>query len=129
MTLPLVGRFAGRHSADRAESVLKSYGYSSNGIPTHPTIPPGFVLTTSVTVYSGPLLTDSDGVTLTRQLKSLPQFAHIPIILMTGDSRRQTLFSSMQAGAVDFVARSFTRDVVRARLEKVLRLGTVPDPA
>ena len=98
-------------------------------IPTHPTIPPGFVLTTSVTVYSGPLLTDSDGVTLTRQLKSLPQFAHIPIILMTGDSRRQTLFSSMQAGAVDFVARSFTRDVVRARLEKVLRLGTVPDPA
>jgi CheY-like chemotaxis protein len=66
-------------------------------------------------------LADSDGVTLTRQLKSWPQLAHIPVILMTGDSRRETLLSSMRAGAVDFIAKPFTREVLRTKLERVLR--------
>jgi PleD family two-component response regulator len=66
-------------------------------------------------------LTDSDGVTLTRQLKSSPQLAHIPIILMTGDSRRERLISSLEAGAADFIAKPFTIGVLRAKLEKVLR--------
>jgi len=66
-------------------------------------------------------LTDSDGVTLTRQLKASPHLAHIPIILMTGDSRRERLISSLEAGAADFIAKPFTIGVLRAKLEKVLR--------
>jgi CheY-like chemotaxis protein len=66
-------------------------------------------------------LTDSDGVTLTRQLKASPHLAHIPIILMTGDSRREQLMSSIEAGAADFIAKPFTIGVLRAKLEKVLR--------
>jgi CheY-like chemotaxis protein len=66
-------------------------------------------------------LTDSDGVTLTRQLKASPHLAHIPIILMTGDSRREKLISSLEAGAADFIAKPFTIGVLRAKLEKVLR--------
>jgi PleD family two-component response regulator len=66
-------------------------------------------------------LTDADGVTLTRQLKASPQLAHIPIILMTGDSRRERLISSIEAGAADFIAKPFTLGVLRAKLEKVLR--------
>jgi FixJ family two-component response regulator len=40
---------------------------------------------------------------------------------MTGDSRRETLLSSMRAGAVDFIAKPFTREVLRTKLERVLR--------
>ncbi|HEY4339000.1 MAG TPA: response regulator [Steroidobacteraceae bacterium] len=71
-------------------------------------------------------LTDSDGVTLTRQLKASPHIAHIPIILMTGDSRREQLISSIEAGAADFIAKPFTIGVLRAKLEKVLRPAGVP---
>jgi CheY-like chemotaxis protein len=70
-------------------------------------------------------LQDCDGVTLTRQLKSRPHLAHIPVILMSGDSRRERLMSSIEAGAVDFIAKPFTREVLRVKLEKVLG-RTVP---
>jgi CheY-like chemotaxis protein len=66
-------------------------------------------------------LTDSDGVTLTRKMKSLPKLADIPVILMTGDSRRERLMSSIEAGAADFLAKPFTSQVLKAKLEKVLR--------
>ncbi len=63
----------------------------------------------------------SDSVSLTRQLKAIPDVAHIPIIIVSGDSRRETLISSMRAGASDFIAKPFTRDVLRLKLDKLLR--------
>lgn len=63
----------------------------------------------------------SEAVSLTRQLKALPDIAHIPIIIMSGDSRRETLLSSIRAGASDFIAKPFTHEILRAKLGKVLR--------
>jgi DNA-binding response OmpR family regulator len=61
-----------------------------------------------------------DGVSLTRRLKALPSLAGIPIIMITGDSRRETVKGSMEAGAADFVIKPFTRESVTAKLRKVL---------
>ncbi len=58
----------------------------------------------------------ADSVSLTRQLKALPDIAHIPIIIMSGDSRREMLISSIRAGASDFIAKPFTREVLRMKL-------------
>ena len=63
----------------------------------------------------------SDAIGLTRHLKTLPEVAHIPIIIMSGDSRRETLISSLKAGAADFIAKPFTREVLRTKLDRVLR--------
>jgi CheY-like chemotaxis protein len=63
----------------------------------------------------------SEAVSLTRQLKALPDIAHIPIIIMSGDSRRETLLDSIRAGASDFIAKPFTHEILRAKLGKVLR--------
>ena len=63
----------------------------------------------------------SDAVGLTRHLKGLPDVAHIPIIIMSGDARRETLFNSIRAGASDFIAKPFTRDVLRTKLDRFLR--------
>jgi CheY-like chemotaxis protein len=67
----------------------------------------------------------SDSVSLTRQLKAIPDVAHIPIIFVSGDSRRESLISSMRAGASDFIAKPFTGDVLRVKLEKALRQPVV----
>ena len=61
-----------------------------------------------------------DGVALTRQLKAAPHLAEIPVIMMTGDARRETLLSSLGAGAAGFVVKPFTRESLRANLDKVL---------
>jgi CheY-like chemotaxis protein len=63
----------------------------------------------------------ADAIGLTRRLKGLPDVAHIPIIIMSGDSRRETLFNSIRAGASDFIAKPFTRDVLRTKLDRFLR--------
>lgn len=61
-----------------------------------------------------------DGVTFTRHLKAAPHLASIPIIIVSGDSRRKALLSSMEAGAVDFIVKPFTRESLNSKLEKVL---------
>ena len=63
----------------------------------------------------------TEAVSLTRELKALPDIAHIPIIIVSGDSRRETLLSSIRAGASDFIAKPFTHEILRAKLGKVLR--------
>jgi len=60
-----------------------------------------------------------DGVSLTHQLKASPHLADIPVIMMTGDARKETLLSSLAAGAAGFVVKPFTRAVLSAKLEKL----------
>jgi CheY-like chemotaxis protein len=61
-----------------------------------------------------------DGVELTRRLKATPHLATIPIVMMTGDARRETLISSMEAGAAAFVVKPVTRAALEAKLEKLI---------
>lgn len=44
------------------------------------------------------------GIGLTSRVKATPDLAEIPIRMMTGDSRRETLGGSIEAGAVEFAA-------------------------
>lgn len=61
-----------------------------------------------------------DGVSLTQRIKSTPHLADIPIIIMTGDARRETLMTSMHAGASAFVVKPFSRESLLAKLQKAL---------
>jgi len=63
-----------------------------------------------------------DGVALTQRLKTLPHLMSTPIIMMTGQARRETLVSSIEAGAAAFVVKPFTREALMAKLQKVLML-------
>jgi len=47
-----------------------------------------------------------DGVTLTRRLRASPETAAIPIVMMTGDSRRETLVDSIEADAAAFTRQT-----------------------
>jgi CheY-like chemotaxis protein len=61
-----------------------------------------------------------DGVKLTRCLKASEETAAIPIVMMTGDARRETLVGSMEAGAAGFVVKPVTRATLEAKLDKIL---------
>jgi DNA-binding response OmpR family regulator len=65
-------------------------------------------------------LAGKDGVALTRRLKASSDMADIPIVMMTGDARRETLVDSMQAGAAGFVVKPVTRAALQAKLDKIL---------
>ena len=62
-----------------------------------------------------------DGVSLTKRLKASPTLADIPIIMMSGDSRVETLVRSVEVGAAAFVVKPFTRQSLTMKLEMVLK--------
>ncbi|HUP08870.1 MAG TPA: response regulator [Caldimonas sp.] len=63
-------------------------------------------------------LPDGDGIMLTGRLKALPQLAEIPVLMLTGEARRDTLESSVQAGAIGFIVKPFSRDALVRRLDR-----------
>jgi CheY-like chemotaxis protein len=66
-----------------------------------------------------------DGVSLTQRLKAEPLLARIPIIMMTGDSRRETLASSINVGAAAFLLKPYTRERLTAKIERVLGVAAL----
>ena len=57
-----------------------------------------------------------DGLALTEWLKASPTLAAIPVIMLTGDARRETIERSKAVGAAGFIVKPFTRDGLLAKL-------------
>ena len=66
------------------------------------------------------MLPGRDGVELTQHLKADPALAGIPVVMLTGEARREILVRSMEAGAADFIVKPFTPDALIAKLTKFL---------
>jgi CheY-like chemotaxis protein len=68
------------------------------------------------------MLPDQDGVEITRKLKQLDEFASVPIIMLTGQSNRDTVVRSLAAGAADFMAKPINASVLSAKINKYAEL-------
>ncbi len=66
------------------------------------------------------VLPGGDGVALTEQIKATPELAAIPVVMLTGEARLDTLVRSMEAGAADFIVKPFTREALVAKLGRYL---------
>ena len=64
------------------------------------------------------VLPGGDGVDLTQRLKSEAALAAIPVVMVTGEARREILLRSMEAGAVDFIVKPFTPDALVLKLAR-----------
>lgn len=69
-------------------------------------------------------LPDLDGLEMTRQLKTLPELASIPVIMLTGQSGKSVVVESLKAGACDFVVKPFDRIGLLAKLDKIMTAAT-----
>lgn len=63
------------------------------------------------------------GLALLHSLKADPAYRHIPVIMVTSEGNEDRIAEAMQAGAVDYVTKPFTRE----RLAQVILL-CVPMP-
>ena len=68
-------------------------------------------------------LPDLDGLEITRRLKSSPEFADIPVIMLTGQSGKNVVVESLKAGACDFVVKPFDRAGLLAKLERLMAVS------
>jgi CheY-like chemotaxis protein len=68
-------------------------------------------------------LPDTDGVALTRQLKAIPQYASVPILIITGNSDREVVLQSIKAGAAGFVVKPIAKDALLRKIRDCLGQG------
>ena len=63
------------------------------------------------------------GYEVCRRIRSDPEIAEIPIILLTALDDRESLLTALKAGADDFISKPFDRFELRARLLGITRLN------
>jgi diguanylate cyclase (GGDEF)-like protein len=68
------------------------------------------------------LLPDGDGIEGIRQIRQMPHLTEKPIIMVTGFDDRETLREAFDAGATDFINKSFDETELLARVRSALRL-------
>lgn len=66
-------------------------------------------------------LPDIDGIAATLRLKSVEQFADIPVVMITGQSEKEVVVDSLKAGASDFVVKPFDKDILLAKVSNFLQ--------
>jgi len=66
------------------------------------------------------MMPDMDGIEATRRLKAVPQFAGIPVIMLTGQSEKNVVAESLKAGASGFLVKPFERDTLIAKVRQAL---------
>lgn len=66
------------------------------------------------------MMPNMDGLETTRKLKTIPQFAKIPVIMITGMSKGRLVVDSLKAGAVDFVVKPCDRVTLIAKIAHAL---------
>lgn len=67
------------------------------------------------------MLPGMDGLAVCRQLKSSPETAKIPVIMLTAKSEETDIIIGLEMGADDYIAKPFSNKVLVARIKSVLR--------
>lgn len=62
-----------------------------------------------------------DGFTVCRQIKDDPRIAHVPVLILTGQSTIEDRLGGFEAGADDYLAKPFDARELLARVTAILR--------
>jgi CheY-like chemotaxis protein len=71
-------------------------------------------------------LPDIDGIELTRSIRSIPDYAKVPVVMITGHSDKQAVIGSLGAGAAGFLVKPLTRQKLYEQINAVLGWKAAP---
>ena len=66
------------------------------------------------------MMPKTDGLELTRFVKTNPDIDHIPVILLTAKTAIESRLEAMQIGADDYVTKPFEPEYLRARVQNII---------
>lgn len=62
-----------------------------------------------------------DGIALCKQIKNDPALNHIPVILLTGNSRQEMELQSIEGGADIYMTKPFDKDILLAKVDNLFK--------
>jgi len=63
-----------------------------------------------------------DGLTVLKELKSAPEIAHIPVVLLTANSHEEYVVKGLQLGAIDYILKPFASAELVLRIKNILKM-------
>jgi len=107
---------------DTLEALLHPEGYNLNfACNGREALKQAEALTPSL-ILLDVMMPEMDGFEVCRQLRSRPLIAEVPIILITALDDRDSRLQGIEAGADDFLSKSFDFNELRARVRSIVRL-------
>ena len=68
------------------------------------------------------IMAEMDGYETLEAIKSNPETASIPVVFLTVDNQRKSEIKGLKMGAMDFIHKPFEPDVMKSRIEKILKI-------
>ncbi|MFH2204319.1 MAG: response regulator [Elusimicrobiota bacterium] len=68
------------------------------------------------------MMPDQDGISLTQEIRSDPETAHIPILVVSGLSDAATLNDAILFGAIDYVVKPIDVEIIKNKLDRIFEL-------
>ncbi len=59
------------------------------------------------------------GIDLIREVRSDPNLAHIPVLMVTAEAKREQIIAAAQAGVNGYVVKPFTAAVLKEKIDKI----------
>ena len=72
-------------------------------------------------------MTDINGIDATRRIKAVSEFQDVPVLMITGDTSKESLQAAFEAGAVDYITKPINKIELVARVHSFLKLKTEID--
>jgi CheY-like chemotaxis protein len=69
------------------------------------------------------MMPETDGITLTRELRNDPKTSDIPIIVVSGLEDAGTLNDALLFGAVDYMVKPIDLDTLKTKIERAAAAG------
>ena len=72
------------------------------------------------------MLPGMDGLSVCREIRRTPQVSTTPIIMLTAKSAEEDVVRGLELGSDDYITKPFSKAILIARINAVLRRPTVP---
>ncbi|GAA4029420.1 chemotaxis response regulator CheY [Actimicrobium antarcticum] len=70
-----------------------------------------------ITDWNMPLM---DGLELLKKIRSDENFDHLPVLMVTAESKKENIIAAAQAGADGYIVKPFTAATLKEKLDKIL---------
>ena len=60
-----------------------------------------------------------DGLQLLQAIRSTPALAHLPVLMITAEAKKENIIAAAQAGASGYIVKPFTAAILSEKLQKI----------